>query len=131
MQILILALISVLALAGCGPTQVAEFWRPVSEPNLQMQQDDAQRKLEFDISQCSCGIFPANVTQPDLMNFQPDKQRYAQTGVTITAEDDGDCIQRPSLVVAECMRSRGWEVTRCSGRMPIAGGASLCAATAF
>lgn len=125
------AVMALVTVAACAPRQVAEFWRPISEPNLQLQLDDAQKKLEFDLSQCRCGIYPANVSQPDLVNFQPDKQRYAQTSATITAQDGGDCIQRPSLVVGECMRSRGWEVTKCSGRMPLAGGASLCAATAF
>lgn len=127
----ILPILLVTALAACGPTRVAEFWRPISEPNLQLQLDDAQRKLDFDMSQCRCAVYPTNVPQPDLIQFQPDKQRYAQTGVTITGEDNGDCIQRPSLVVGECMRARGWEVTQCSGRMPLAGGAALCAATAY
>lgn len=114
-----------LILAACG--QSAEFWRPISEPNLLMSQSDAQRKLDFDLSQCKCGIFPSNVTPMEQVRFQPDKQRLVETGVTVTQNDDGDCIQRPSLVVAECMRARGWEVTKCSGRMPVPGGGSLCA----
>ncbi len=70
--------------------------------------------------------------QGDLVAFEPDKERYAETSVTRTAkEKDGECIQRPSLVVSECMRARGWEVTKCSGRMPLASGGALCAATAF
>lgn len=86
-------------------------------------------KLNFDLSQCSCGIFPANVPQPELVAFQPDQQRYAETSITRTmGSGDGSCVQRPSLVVAECMRTRGWEVTNCSGRMPMAGGGALCAA---
>lgn len=118
-------------LSACGgPSNVAEFWRPISEPNLEMPLDQAQKKLDFDLSQCRCGIYPANVTQPDMAGFEPDKQRMAETGITVTPNDKGDCMQQPSLVVSECMRSRGWEVTNCSGRMPIAGGGALCTAYA-
>ena len=66
--------------------------------------------------------------QPDLNSFEPDKERLAETSVTVTPDDKGQCMQRPSLVVTECMRQRGWEVTNCSGRMPLPGGGSLCAA---
>jgi hypothetical protein len=121
----LIAAVALAALVACSTYTVAEFWRPISEPNLLMSQKKAQQKLEFDLSQCNCGIFPANVTPVDQVAFQPDKQRMVETGVTTTA-DDNECVQRPSLVVAECMRSRGWEVTRCSGRMPLAGGGSLC-----
>jgi hypothetical protein len=116
------------ALAACssGGT-MAEFWRPISEPNLLMPLDRAQAKLDFDLSQCNCGIFPKNAPHSDLVAFQPDQQRLAQTSITITADRDGDCMQRPSLVVAECMRSRGWEITKCTGRMPLAGGGAVCA----
>ena len=115
-----------LAIAACGPTQVAEFWRPISDPNIQLSLDKAQKKLDFDLSQCRCGIFPTNMAQPDLAEFSPDKQRLAETSITVTPNDNGDCMQQPSLVVSECMRGRGWEVTNCSGRMPIPGGGSLC-----
>lgn len=115
------------ALAACAG-QAAEFWRPISEPNLLMPLKKAQSKLEFDLSQCNCGIFPLNVPPSDQTHFQPDKQRLVQTGVTVTKENSDSCIQRPSLVVAECMRARGWEITKCTGRMPIAGGGALCAA---
>lgn len=118
--------LAVLALAACTSTS-AEFWRPISEPNTLMPLEKAQMKLDFDLSQCHCGIYPANVPQPDLVNFQPDQQRYIETSITRTAKDPGECRQQPSLVVAECMRARGWEVTRCSGRMPLAGGGALCA----
>ncbi len=121
----------VVALAACAPSQIAEFWRPISEPNLQMPLEKAQIKLDFDLSQCRCGIFPSNVLQPDQVAWQPDQQRMVETGVNITADDHGDCMLRPSLVVAECMRSRGWEITKCSGRMPLAGGGALCTATVF
>ena len=98
-----------------------------------MPLEKAQVKLNFDLSQCRCGIYPTNVPTDQLAEFQPDKQRLVETSVTRTAAKDGDvgsCMQRPSLVVAECMRGRGWEVTNCSGRMPVAGGGAMCAATA-
>jgi len=129
MRRLLAALTLVLALAACAPTgRVVEFWRPVSEPNTLLPLEQAQSKLDFDLSQCNCGIFPANVPQPELVAFQPDQQRMAETSVTRTAKEGGECMQRPSLVVGECMRTRGWEVTKCSGRMPLAGGGALCAA---
>jgi hypothetical protein len=123
----------VLTLAACeeGPTHIAEFWRPISEPNLQMPLDKAQRKLDFDLSQCQCGIYPANVPHSEIIEFQPDSQRLAETGVTITPDKNGQCMQQPSLVVAECMRHRGWEVTTCSGRAPLPGGGALCAGYTF
>ena len=128
----------VLALTACSRLEdfdfgsyeaapVAEFWRPISEPNLMLPSDKAQAKLAFDMSQCRCGIFPANTLQPDLVSFQPEHQRYVETSVTRTQHERGDCLQRPSLVVSECMRTRGWEQTICSGRMPLAKGGSLCA----
>ncbi len=130
MRFLSLCLVA-FALVSCSSTQssTVEFWRPISEPNLLMSQDRAQHKLNFDLSQCRCGIFPTNIIQSDQIAFQPDKQRLAETGVTITETDSDGCMQRPSLVVSECMRARGWEVTRCSGRMPVPGGGSLCAGT--
>jgi hypothetical protein len=126
MRRLFIGLTALTLLVACS--QTAEFWRPISEPNLLMSPGKAQSKLDFDLSQCKCGIFPTNVPAQDQIAFQPDKQRLAETGVTVTENRSGDCIQRPSLVVAECMRGRGWEVTKCSGRMPLASGGALCAA---
>ncbi len=125
-QIFAFALIA-LGLAACEtPSSVAQFWRPISEPNVVMASDTAQKKLDFDLSQCHCGIYPANATHNDLVQFQPDHQRLAETGVTITPDENGQCLQKPSLVVSECMRQRGWEPTNCSGRVPTANGGSLC-----
>ncbi len=122
----------VFTLAACGPSQIAEFWRPISEPNIQMSLEKAQTKLDFDLSQCRCGIFPTNTVRSNAIEFQPDKQRLTETSVTNTADEaNDDCMLRPSLVVGECMRSRGWEVTNCSGRMPLAGGGALCAGYAI
>ncbi|MDD3370244.1 MAG: hypothetical protein PHE27_00305 [Alphaproteobacteria bacterium] len=118
--------------AACSSTKTGEpsavqFWRPISEPNILMATDVLQQKLEFDLSQCHCGIYPANATRDNAIKFQTDKQRLAQTGVTITPNEEGNCRQQPSLVVTECMRHRGWEPTQCSGRMPLPSGGSLCA----
>ncbi len=105
---------------------IAQFWRPISEPNILMPSDTLQKKLDFDLGQCHCGIYPANASHDEMVQFQPDKQRLAQTGVTIVPDEDGQCTHKPSLVVTECMRQRGWEPTNCSGRMPLPGGGSLC-----
>ncbi|MDP9126669.1 MAG: hypothetical protein M3N08_00210 [Pseudomonadota bacterium] len=125
----------VLALAACGGTHnvsgssnTAEFWRPISEPNILMPQDQAQKKLDFDVSQCHCGIYPANMMHSDAVGFSPDRQQLAATSMTIAPDENGQCLQQPSLVVTECMRGRGWETTNCSGRMPLPGGGSLCTA---
>jgi len=123
-----LAIFAVVACTHDSSMNVAEFWRPISEPNVQLPLEKAQNKLDFDLSQCHCGIYPTNVPQPDVSSFEPDKQRLAETSITVTPDEDGNCIQRPSLVVSECMRARGWEITNCSGRMPLPGGGSLCAA---
>jgi hypothetical protein len=127
----LLPLFMLLAFAACDTLttseHISEFWRPISEPNLLLPLDQAQKKLDFDISQCHCGIFPANMSHADAVGFQPDQQQLAATAVTVTPDQDsGQCLQQPSLVVSECMRARGWEVTNCSGRMPLPGGGSLC-----
>ena len=123
---------SALALVACSEdTNIAEFWRPISEPNIMLPLDRAQNKLDYDLSQCRCGIYPTNIPQSQITSFAPDQQRLSETSITVTPDEDGNCMQRPSLVVRECMRSRGWEVTNCSGRMPLAGGGSLCAAYAI
>lgn len=117
-----------LALTACGPDRIAQFWRPIAEPNVEMPFDKLQRKLEFDLSQCHCGIYPTNVGRNESIEFQKDKQQLAATGITITDDGYGQCVQQPSLIVTECMRQRGWEPTNCSGRMPLPGGGSLCTA---
>lgn len=116
----------VLLLAACESPNIAQFWRPIAEPNLHMTLEDAQVKLEYDLSQCNCGIFPKTVPQSVMAAIDMDRQRLNQTAVT-KDEVEGQCVQKPSLVVGECMRSRGWEVTNCSGRMPVAGGGAVCA----
>jgi hypothetical protein len=122
---------SAILLAACQTTEgnhIAQFWRPISEPNLLLSSDMTQQKLEFDLSQCHCGIYPANAAHDDIVQFQPDHQRLAETGMTISPDENGQCLQKPSMVVTECMRQRGWEPTNCSGRMPLPGGGSTCAA---
>ena len=124
-QLVLLSFVCAL-LAGCESSPVVQFWRPISEPNLLMEPDALQKKLDFDLSQCHCGIYPANATHSDMVNFQPDRQRLAATGVTVMPDGAGDCQQKPSLVVTECMRQRGWEPTSCSGRTPLPSGGSMC-----
>ncbi len=127
----LLCTVVLIALSGCGTDstqRIAQFWRPISEPNVEMPLGKGQKKLEFDLSQCHCGIYPSNVTQDQLVEFQKDRQQLAATGVTITPSPSGECMQQPSLVVTECMRQRGWEPTNCTGRMPLTGGGSLCTA---
>ncbi|MDR3425386.1 MAG: hypothetical protein P4M13_10020 [Alphaproteobacteria bacterium] len=119
--------LAVAACASFSDNPPVQFWRPISEPNLLMPSDTLQKKLDFDLSQCHCGIYPANASRDDIVQFQPDRQRLAQTGVTVTPNEDGQCQQQPSLVVTECMRQRGWEPTNCSGRMALPNGGSLCA----
>lgn len=115
------------ALTACSETDhVAEFWRPISEPNILMPMNKAQKKLTFDLSQCHCGIYPSNMVHSDIIEFQSDKQQMAATGVVVTPDESGQCMAQPSLIVSECMRGRGWETTNCSGRMPLPGGGSLC-----
>jgi hypothetical protein len=118
--------LALLTLSACGSNRIAEFWRPISEPNLLMPLEQGQKKLDFDLSQCRCGIYPTNIERADIIQFQPDNERMAETGIVIIPNEDGQCMARPSLEVTECMRQRGWEVTNCSGRMPLPGGGSLC-----
>jgi hypothetical protein len=134
MRFWLLPCVAFFALAACqdnGPAQTAQFWRPISEPNVEMPLDKVQRKLDFDLSQCHCGIYPTNTPRDEGIEFQPDNQRLAETGVTVAPDKRGECVQQPSLVVTECMRQRGWEPTNCSGRMPLPGGGSLCTAYAL
>ncbi len=124
---LILLSLSCMLLAGCEEGPLVQFWRPISEPNLLMESVSLQNKLDFDLSQCHCGIYPTNAVHSEIVMFQPDQQRLAETSITVTPDEHGQCLQQPSLVVTECMRHRGWEPTNCSGRMPLPGGGSLCA----
>ncbi len=106
--------------------KASQFWRPISEPNVLLNSGKLQAKLDFDLGQCRCGIYPANATHDDDVRFQPDKQRLAQTSMTVTADKEGNCAQKPSLVVTECMRHRGWEPTSCAGRVAVPGGGAVC-----
>lgn len=87
------------------------YWRPISAPNVLMNANESQGKLEFDLSQCKCGNFPKNIPTPIMMKYQPDQQRMVETGRNGSCAIDG-------AVLAECMRSRGWEPTLCAGRLP-------------
>lgn len=130
-----LSLLSVVLLAACSSEPVApsldlasvRFWRPISEPNVLLKSDVLQKKLDFDLSQCKCSIFPKNAARDESLKFRADEQRLAQTDVTAIPDAEGNCHQSPSLVVAECMRHRGWEPTSCSGRLSLPSGGSVCA----
>ncbi|MFY9287638.1 MAG: hypothetical protein WAO98_03955 [Alphaproteobacteria bacterium] len=123
----LLPCLAVLALVACSQDNTVQFWRPISEPNLLMPLEKVQRKLEFDLSQCKCSIYPDNIAHSEVVEFSDDKQRLMETSAAVKAESRGKCIQQPSLVVGECMRGRGWEPTNCSGRMPLPGAGALCA----
>lgn len=130
-----LSLLSAFLLVSCASEPVApsldlasvRFWRPISEPNVLLKSDTLQKKLDFDLSQCKCSIFPKNATRDEGLMFRADEQRLAQTDVTATPDAEGNCHQNPNLVVAECMRHRGWEPTSCAGRLTLPSGGSLCA----
>jgi len=127
-QLLALSFVCALLGACASPAQPsAQFWRPISEPNILMTSEKLEQKLTFDLGQCHCGIYPTNASHEDIVRLQPDKQRLAETGVTVTPDENGQCLQTPSLVVTECMRQRGWEPTNCAGRLPLPNGGSLCA----
>lgn len=131
----------VLLVTACEtPGYPTQFWRPISEPNIQLILEKQQEKLNFDLSQCVCGIFPRNIPRQNLIQYMPDQQRLAETSHLAPTQGDGwlwsgegwlttpaTCEMRPSWIVSECMRGRGWETTECSGRIPVgAKGASVC-----
>jgi hypothetical protein len=124
---LICGLLAACQSSSSDEDKVSQFWRPISEPNIIMEPVTLQQKLDFDLGQCHCGIYPANATRDEMIALQTDKQRLAETSVTVMPDENGKCLQTPSLVVSECMRQRGWEATNCSGRVPVPGGGSLCA----
>jgi hypothetical protein len=125
-----------LAFLTVGCSSSPQFWRPISEPNVLLPSNKLQVKLGFDLSQCKCGIYPANISHDDNVAFQADRQRLMQTALTEDSdaalededkEENNSCKEKPSLVVTECMRSRGWEPTHCAGRMSLPNGGALCA----
>lgn len=126
--------VAALMLAACSNSyseRVAEFWRPISEPNTRLPLNDAQLKLEYDLSQCNCANFPKTMPKNLAMQFEPADQRMIETGLTTTLNDKAQCVREPGYVMTECMRARGWEITKCSGRMPVASGGAVCSAYVF
>ncbi len=135
-------LLSPLALTACQPlnasqgTNVANtsfnpgFWRPISQRTIDLPNDRAQWKLEYDLRQCNCGNFPGTVPLPVLMEFTADQGRLSETSNAAAAVDVGApkpmCQTVPALVAQECMRARGWEPTLCAGRLPPVGGGFAC-----
>ena len=124
MRLSALSFAGVFLLAACTSSsfslqpepKASEYWRPISEPNIFLSASKLQQKLEFDLSQCNCGIYPANAVHDNSALFQPGSQRLAQTAVTTGPDKDGVCAVKPQRVVVECMRSRGWAPTDCALR---------------
>lgn len=124
------SLIVLLGLSACANDHVAQFWRPISQPNILLPLDKAQEKLEYDLLQCTCGNLPKHIPMPTLTQYEPDQQRLLETQ-SVVQEEKESCVRKPSLAMGECMRTRGWEVTQCSGRMPVAGNGAVCTAYTF
>lgn len=108
--------------APTGSTIGSGYWRPISAPNVLMETTQAQAKLEYDLSQCVCGIMPRNIPTPVMMQYNPDQARMMETS------RGGHCESPNQYVLAECMRARGWEPTLCAGRLPVGsgGGGGFC-----
>ena len=104
---------------------VADYWRPISWPNVTLAPDKAQLKLNYDLQQCQCANFPRNLPTPVNVEFNPDIARLTETGVTNQDTGQG-CASQPGLVLTECMRARGWEKTDCAGRPNPPAGTQLC-----
>lgn len=139
MKRLLLPLFCILALAACEPARTSGkdavansptgmavgsgYWRPISAPNVLLSVDEAQAKLEFDLSQCVCGVMPRNIPTPVMMQYNPDQVRMMETS------RGGNCEHPNQYVLAECMRARGWEPTLCAGRLPTGSGGAFCGDT--
>lgn len=101
---------------------ILQYWRPIANPNLMMDSSLAQRKVNYDLAQCRCSNYPKNVPHNEMALIAPDEGRLAETSATDIDSIYNTCITSPNAVVVECMRTRGWEPTSCSGRLPTAGG---------
>ena len=44
-------------LAACETSPVAQFWRPISEPNILMTSETSQQKITFDLRDFSIAIY--------------------------------------------------------------------------
>jgi hypothetical protein len=106
---------------------ILQYWRPIANPNVMMDSSLAQRKLGYDLAQCRCSSYPTNVPHHEMALVAPDQGRLAETSAT-HVDGPGGCVISPNAVVVECMRTRGWEPTACSGRLNSAGG-TQCALT--
>ncbi len=119
------ALLSLTLLAACQDKPVSysvlNYWRPIANPNVLMDQSHAQAKLEYDLAQCKCSNYPINVPHHEMAQIVPDQGRMMETAA-IKMDNNGACISTPTGVLIECMRQRGWEPTACSGRLETAGG---------
>lgn len=137
MRLFLPLLFAVLLVAGCNTANTTSssqsantmalgsgYWRPISAPNVLLPLDEAQAKLEYDLSQCVCGIMPRNIPTPVMMQYNPDQVRMAETS------RGGSCEHPGAYVLTECMRARGWEPTLCAGRLPTGTGSAYCGAAA-
>ena len=128
MRLFVFALLALLTatglLSGCADKQPSTasiilgsgYWRPISPPNILLPVEEGQAKLEYDHSQCHCGIFPKNVPTPVMSQWNPDQQRMIETSIRAVPGDS--CPPVGQSVFVECMRGRGWEPTLCAGRLP-------------
>lgn len=116
-----------LLLIGCSDDKpkpipvVLNYWRAISNPNVLLTMEQAQNKLSYDLAQCKCSNFPLNVPHNETALYAPDIGRLAETAAT-KADRAGGCSTSPDAVLIECMRTRGWEPTACSGRIATVGG---------
>jgi hypothetical protein len=121
------ALLALTLIAACADDNrvLLNYWRPISNPNVFLTDVQMHAKLNYDLAQCKCSNYPINVPHNEMAIIQPDMGRLAETGATKRDSENG-CITTPGAVLIECMRTRGWEPTACSGRMRTPGG-SQCA----
>ena len=125
-RLLLVALTAAVLLAACDDDSyiqpvVLNYWRPISDPNVNLGGEQAHAKLNLDLAQCKCGNYPINVPHNEMGLIQPDRARLSETAATKMDIASG-CVTSPDAVAVECMRARGWEPTPCSGRLAVPGG---------
>jgi hypothetical protein len=128
-----LAIAFIVLLTACADDEpivqpvLLNYWRPISNPNVFLTGAMAAQKLNYDLGQCRCGNTPINVPHQEMGTLIPDRSRLYETAA-IRGDVGGGCSTTPDAVLIECMRSRGWEPTSCSGRVATPGG-TQCATT--
>jgi hypothetical protein len=128
LQKALLALFAVLLLGACADDAapipqpaLLSYWRPISNPNVNLGSTQAAQKLNFDLAQCRCNNYPVHVPHQEMGQMMPDVSRLAETSATKIDAGVG-CSTSSNAVLIECMRWRGWEPSQCSGRMNTPGG---------